>query len=82
MQYQNCADNYSVIVIVGTLIRRSIEQEDPHLVSGNTYHPPPKRTLWGCGGYSCIGKVFEPPPVKLDVTTTTDKPFNLKKVLL
>lgn len=25
------------------------------------------------------GKVFPPPPVKIDVTTTTDKPFSLKK---
>ena len=27
------------------------------------------------------GKVFPPPPVKIDVTTTTDKPFSLKKVI-
>lgn len=26
------------------------------------------------------GKVFETPPVKIDVTTATDKPFNLKQV--
>lgn len=27
-----------------------------------------------------VGKVFGPPPVKLDVSTTTDEPLNLKKV--
>ena len=29
----------------------------------------------------CVGKVSPPPPVKIDVTTTTDKPFSLRRVV-
>ena len=28
-----------------------------------------------------LGKVFDPPPVEIDVTTETDKPFSLKQVI-